>query len=370
LLFGGLVGARAASAQIAAPEHDVLLFKDGEKLIGQLKSATATSLVFKSDMAGDITVDWTKVQELHSSRKFAAVPKDVIIRGKTAADKVPQGAVAMVDQKLEIAASPTAPAHTMPPSDLASLVDEASFQRALQETSLMHGWKGGVTAGAAFTEATQKSETFTAALNMVRSVPDQSWLDLRSRSIFNLDEAYGKLSQPGTPTVKTSLYHIDAEQDYYFSRRLFLFGGAAFDHNFSQGLKLQQAYGGGLGFVAMKSDKEELDAKVSGDYIRQSFEAQPPAVATASNSLFGTVFAETYIRHLAHGILFNEQGTFTPAWNETKDYSAFANAGLTLPVFHRFGVTLGAQDDFLNDPPPGLKKNSFQATLGATYSFK
>ena len=31
---------------------DVLIFTDGEKLIGHLESATSSSVVFKSDMAG------------------------------------------------------------------------------------------------------------------------------------------------------------------------------------------------------------------------------------------------------------------------------------------------------------------------------
>jgi hypothetical protein len=68
--------------------------------------------------------------------------------------------------------------------------------------------------------------------------------------------------------------------------------------------------------------------------------------------------------------LLNEQGGVTPAWTDTKAYSAFASAALTFPVYHRFGLTLGALDDFLNNPPPGFKKNSFQFTAGATYSFK
>jgi hypothetical protein len=71
-----------------------------------------------------------------------------------------------------------------------------------------------------------------------------------------------------------------------------------------------------------------------------------------------------------HGIVLNEQAGITPAWNNTSAYSAFASAGLTFPVYHRFGLTLGALDNFLNDPPPGFKKNSFQFTAGATYSFQ
>ena len=42
--------------------------------------------------------------------------------------------------------------------------------------------------------------------------------------------------------MKTSIYHADAERDEYFSPAVFAFGQAQYDHNFSQGLDLQQTY--------------------------------------------------------------------------------------------------------------------------------
>jgi hypothetical protein len=52
------------------------------------------------------------------------------------------------------------------------------------------------------TEATQKNQTFTAAVNLVRAVPSENWLDVRSRTIFDYNEAYSKLTQPGSPSLK------------------------------------------------------------------------------------------------------------------------------------------------------------------------
>jgi hypothetical protein len=82
--------AAVAYGQAAKPEPDVLIFVDGEKLIGHLVSSNGASLVFKSDMAGAVTVDWSKVQELKSSAKFAAIPKDVKLRNAEEANKVPR----------------------------------------------------------------------------------------------------------------------------------------------------------------------------------------------------------------------------------------------------------------------------------------
>lgn len=229
----------------------------------------------------------------------------------------------------------------------------------------MAGWKGGATAGIALTEATQKSRNFTAGINLIRSVPDVTWLDTRSRTIFGFNEAYGKVSQPGLADVKTSLYHLGLEQDWFFNPRLYGFVQGALDHNFSQGLNLQQVYGGGLGFVAFKEANQELDFKASLDYINQRFD-----VSGLNKSLIGSVFGEDYTRTFAHGTLLSEAAGLTQPWNDTSAYSAFGSVALTFPVYHRLGLTLGALDNFLNNPPPGFKKNSFQFTAGVTYSFQ
>jgi Protein of unknown function, DUF481 len=166
----------------------------------------------------------------------------------------------------------------------------------------------------------------------------------------NFNSAYSKLTQPATPEVKTSLTHLDAEQDWYITPRLFAFVGAALDHSFSQGLRLQQNYGGGIGYVLIKDALQELDVKVSANYIDQRFED-----GTTTN-LIGSVFGETYARKFVHGILFNEQANFTPSWNNTSAYTMIASAGLTFPVYHRLGFTIAALDNYVNNPPPRFKR--------------
>jgi hypothetical protein len=128
---------------------------------------------------------------------------------------------------------------------------------------------------------------------------------------------------------------------------------------------LQQAYGGGVGWTVIKSAKQTLDVKAGLDYVSQEFEG-----STQSQSLIGSTFTERYNRTLPHGMLFNEQFSVNPAWNNTNAYSAVAGAGLTLPVYKRLSLAINSVDAFLNDPPPGFKKNSFQFTAGVTYTLR
>jgi hypothetical protein len=190
-----------------------------------------------------------------------------------------------------------------------------------------------------------------------------NWLLPSNRTLIAFSDSYGKVTQPGTPTVETSIYHAGAERDEYFAASVFAFASVAFDHNFSQGLDLQQLYGGGIGWTIIKTAKQTLDVKGSANYEKQSFE-----LASQDQNLINSVFSQDYARTFAHGIVFNEQVSASPAWNQTKAYSTYAEAGLVFPVYKRFGFTVNAIDSFLNDPPPGFKKNSVQFTTGIAYT--
>lgn len=345
------------------PEPDVLIFTDGEKLMGHLVRSTGDKVTFKSEMAGEVTVEWNKIQELHSSQKYAVIPKGVQLHAHEADGKVPHGTLAVADQKIEVGPGGGHPAQTVAVGDAAYIVDEATFEKVMHRSGIFEAWKGAITGGASLVEATQKSNTFTGSIGLIRAIPTEGWLDPRNRTIVDFSASYGKITQPNTPTVKTSIYHADAERDEYFTARVFGFGQVSYDHNFSQGLNLQQNYGGGIGWTVIKAANQTLDLKASINYANQQFEA-----SAENQNLVGSIFAEGYQRTLPHGVLFSQQLSAAPAWNNTNAYSAAGGAGLTMPVFKRLSLALNALDTFLNNPPAGFKKNSFQLTAGVTYT--
>jgi len=344
----------------APPSPDVLILTDGEKLMGQFVKATGGSLSFKSAALGVVTVDWSEVKELQSTQRVAVIPKNVTLRLPRDAAKATRGTVSMADRRLQISG-----AQPVPLADVGNVVDDSEFQKALEhKDGLLHDWKGALTGGAALVEATQDTRTFNGSVNLMKQEPADDWLVPRDRTSVNFNAVYGKQTQPGTPEAITSIYHADGERDEYFNPRWFGFGRVAFDHNFGQGLHLEQDYGGGVGWIALKNGNEELDVKGSGSYIRQGLNGLP------ANNLAGATAAETFNRKLAHGMIVDEQLSFVGALNKPSAYSTQGGIRLTMPVYRRLSFTTGTEDSFLNDPPPGFRKNSFQFTAGATYTLK
>ncbi len=358
----------------AAPAPDVLVFTNGDQLTGKLVGAINGTVTFHSDMAGDLNIPWAKIQSIRSSQKFAVITKGQHVTRKTPDTAVPKGTVNVQDKQVQVNTGAAAAAPEIPVDNAQYLIDEGTFNKDLRGSpGFRQGWAGSVTGGAALIEATQTSRSFTGAVAAVRTVPNSDWLAPRYRTTLDATAAYGSVSQPNTPTTKTNIIHGDAEHDWFLSPRLYFLVDASFDHNYSQGLDLQQIYGAGLGYTVIKTPRQELDVKFDAHYERQSFGYTPgvvPPVKTPSKNLVGADFGDTYSLKLPHGLVFNQGAVVTPAFNEADAYSALFNAGLVFPVYKSFSFTLAALDNFLNDPAFGSKKNSFQFTAGVTYTFK
>jgi len=383
---------QAQSAPDAAkPTPDVLIFNNSDQLTGHLEKAMGGNIVFKSDMAGEFTIGFDKIKELRSGSKsdqFALLRKGIPVNKKTPA---PEGTISVADGNVLVATdkpaantdSSSAPA-SVPAKEVDMLIAKDEFDKQVSgKHSFTEGWNGTVSGGATIVRSTTAGTTLTAALNLVRALPTVSWLPPSNRTTIDVTESYGKDTSPGAipqtvpppPTVTTlnSIFHADAERDEYFSPRFYALADVDFDHNYAQGLQLQQVYGIGIGWTPVKTPKQELDLKVDIHYETQQYISTPVNGAivtptTPTTNLIGSTIFEGYHRTLPRKMVFTESVNVLPAYNDATAYSANATAGLAIPVFKRLSASVTTTDNFLNDPAPGYDKNSYQFITGVTYN--
>lgn len=353
--------------QESKPAPDLLVFVNGEQLTGTLEKADGKSITFKSTMAGEINVPWSNVKTLHSSQTFAVLkPKQQLTR-KDALTSAPEGAISAetADKTTELSVtSPTATTR-LPLTEIEQLIPTADFTKALRPKRFDQGWAGTAAGGLSLVRSTENSTSFNGSIALTRALPSVAWLPAASNTSIAYTQSYGTTSQAGQPTVKTNIFHAAAEQDEYFSSRLFVLVDGTFDHNFSSNLDLQQDYGIGVGYNALKTPKQELDIRADVHYEKQSF-FDPGTTA----DIIGSTFSENYLCNLPKKIVFTEFGSYTPAWNVLAAYSAHVNGSLGFPVYKGFGFGITAIDDYLNDAPAGSNKNSSQFNLNITYTIK
>jgi hypothetical protein len=366
-------GQAPAKDAAAKPAPDVLIFANGDQLTGKLERVTGGNVVFASEMAGELTISIDKVKELRSGGEFALLRKGERV-GKTQAA---EGSVMVAGGNLTLTPPAGESAAIVPAKEVDYLIDKATFdQQVSRKAGFRSGWNGTITGGANLERSTTTGTTLSAGLSLVRAIPTVDWMPARNRTSVDVSESYGKLSTPvippttpatGPSVVLTNIFHADAERDEYFSPRVFALGDTAFDHNYGQGLQLQEIYGAGLGWTAIKNEKQELDLKVDVHYEKQQFISTAGSVATPSMNIIGSTIFEGYHRVLPRKILFTETANILPAFNDFKAYSANVTAALSIPVFKRLSATVSTTDNFLNDPAPYFKKNSYQFITGVTY---
>src|SRR5450432_802903 len=145
------------------PAPDVLMLTGGEKLVGHFLSSHGGSLTFKSDALGEVKVDWSKVQELRSSSKFAVIENNIKLHRHSDLTTVPQGTIAATAQTITV--DNAGATKQVPVANAAHVIDQPGFEKdVLHNPGFFEAWNGAITAGAAIVEATQKSRSFTGAI--------------------------------------------------------------------------------------------------------------------------------------------------------------------------------------------------------------
>jgi len=392
--FLTLLSASAAIAQLPAKVpaksksvtpviKEELIFKNGDRLTGTLSNSTGEAIKFKSDLAGEVTVLWSNVKELKSNRDFAVIPKTIKDSRNSAA--VPQGAIKIEEKSIEI--TPVAPDQSIadklpgkqpeheiptgklispvvvPTSKIGFVVDDASYLKEIHRNiDWTSGWDGHIATGSTAILSTQNSFTLTIAGALKRSVPTVSWLDPKLRTLIDFNLSVGKATQPGDPDTFTNVYHIGAERDEYFNSRGYYLQVISFDHDYSQGLTLQQVYGGGVGATLAKSLKQEFDITADLHYEGQQFNATSNE-PELDRHLIGSSIAETYSRKWGK-LNFDEKLSANLAWNDESAFSASGTTSARMPVYKKLGFTVSVIDNFLNSPQIGYQKNSLQFSTG------
>ncbi len=365
-----------------------LILKNGDRLTGQLLNSTGAEIKFKSELAGEVTVAWNNIKELKSSREFAVIPKDVKDTRDSAA--IPQGGI-KIDEK-NIVVSPTVPAKPesaapkskteekedasskqvasakeIPSTKIGYIVDDASYQSEIhRKIGFKSGWDGHIDTGSTMIFSTQNSYLLVVSTALRRSVPTVSWLDPKLRTTVDFNLSAGRTTQIGEPETITNVYHVGAERDEYFSRRGYYLQVTTFDHDFSQGLVLQQIYGAGIGATLVKKPTREFDVTADLHYEGQKFNATAN-VSELNLQLIGSSITEAFEQKWGK-VQFNEKMLANIAWNNANAFSATGTTSVRMPVYKALGFSVSIIDNFLNNPQVGYQKNSLQFSTGFALS--
>lgn len=332
---------------------DTLLLANGDLLSGDLLRADAGGVTFHCPQLGDLHVAWQNIEELTTQTIWVAVTNRMTIQGELSA----RGAAVVITP------SPGRPV-SLHANELREIVTpaELAVQLAAAQTPWWRGWQGSVAAGFSVVKATQSANSYTTDISFRRNGNRRLAEPPRSNTLVSYRGSYGSVSQPHVPTVLSSIYTAAFEQDQNLSPAFFVLGRAQYDHNFAQGLQLQQSYGGGLGWKPINNANAQLDLKSGLHFTHQKFLTAPSASFLASD------FSESFRRRLRSAMTWTENIGVSPAVTQGNAYQAAANTSLVIPVYKLLSFNMTVADSYLGNPQPGFRHNSLQFSSGMQLS--
>lgn len=373
--------AQEASTTKSAEAADSVSLINGDILTGKIIKVTYGNVNFHDEVLGDLSIPVKKIKAMQTKTEFAAGSTAEPLTRKNVAERVPVGKVTIGNDTLTVTPADRKP-RSFPTGDLSFMLDAPAYRRELHNQSdFFYGWYGTATLGATLVKATNSSQTYTGAVGLVRAIPTVAGLPAGSKTILNLSGTYGLSRAPEIITgntiyqaasvTKTDILHGDLEYDKFFSPMVFGLVSASADHNFGNGLQLQQTYGAGFGWGILRSPQNDLAVRAALQYEQQQFyNGTSSGLGTPTANLVGAQIGEIWTRSLPHSMKLNEFVTLNPTFNVLAAYSGVGSATFVFPVYKRLNFSLTGTDNYLGDPPESFQRNTFQFTAGVTYTLK
>jgi hypothetical protein len=371
----------AASGQVVKVALDTITFGNGDVLTGRVEKVVFGNLSFYSNELGDLIIPMTKIKTMHTITKVAAGSATDVLTKKTVADQVKVGKIEIANGELNVTL-PRGEMRRFPVRDLTFMLNDPAYRRELHsEADLLYGWFGRVMLGATVVASTNNAQTYTGAVGLVRAIPTIAGLPAGSKTIVNLSSTYGlarnaKIVSGGVvfqtaAVTKTDILHGDLEYDKFLTSVVFGLVSGSADHNLGDGLELQQAYGGGMGWGICRTPQNDLSVRASLQFAQQQFyDGITSGLGTPTENLIGSSINETWSRAFSHGVQFNQYVTLNPTFNLVRAYSGTVGASFVFPMYKNLNVSVTTTDNYLGDPPDGFHRNTFQLTTGVVYRLK
>ncbi len=331
-----------------ASRADQLTLSNGDHLSGTITKSDGKTVVIKTDYAGEITVQFSAVKEIHTDQ-----PLHVEFTGGQAAT----GTVTATDSEVTVATAGNIPV-SRPSNTIVTMRDsdeQTAYEKSLHPP-LTRGWAGGANFGFGLTGGNSETESFSLALNADRKTTHDD-ITLYATSVYANNNAPGAAPSTTADTVQGGIRY-----SRNFTKRVFGFVNADFQTDALQDLDLRSIFGGGLGYHLINTDRTTFDLLGGLNYTNEQY-------SSITNKFAALTLGEELNRKLGASTILTEKGYFFPDLNDTSQYRATFNFGTVTKISKWLGWQNAFGDIYVTNPPAGTKRNDVILTTGVNVSF-
>jgi putative salt-induced outer membrane protein len=335
---------------------EVVVFKNGDKLTGSWLRVTGGRLSLKSEVAGEVSLPLDKIQSFSTEKAVVLLLKG---GGTVQADK------ASLSSGVWQAVTAEGTRTLDPRATVALYPREIYLPRSPERTGRpWKNWQGNGELGYSLVRGDRQAGTLNIGLNMTRRQPDLPGVSERFRTNYSLNLLLANARTAGQPSTSANSISTGLRQDFLFTSTNFLFLIGGLEHIESQGLKLRQTYGAGIGRDLLHWSPFSLSVLGGVTFVLERFNV-PTDREDSSEALVGEKLSVS----LSPRFNIFHHMNFYYAVRSPGRYRFETNSTLNTRVFSRLSFTTSFTDRYLSDPLPGLQRNETLVTTGLSFRF-
>jgi hypothetical protein len=256
-------------------------------------------------------------------------------------------------------------------SDSEQAAYDAKMER-LQHPHLGDFWSGTLDTGLSLTRGNSAILSYTLAGRAVRQT------DLDKFTVYTT-AVYGKNDTTSPSQVIAHQITGGIRGEINFRPRWFAYAATDFNSNALQNLDLQNVVDGGIGGHLIKTKNTQFDVFAGAGYNQEFFGAYmlpnpspPPATlpfpaVTQRNAEANA--GEQFDRKLGSRSTFSETFNYFPNLSGPSGYRFTFNSILSTAISKWLGLQFSLNDNFISNPPTGIKRNDLFLSTGLRLTF-
>jgi len=321
---------------------DEIVFKNGDKLTGKIEQLTEGKMVFKSDVAGTVTIELSKIRTFSSTEPVEVHLSDgTVFRRRI---------VQSQSERFAIAGDAALSAQEFALGSVASINPPAKPAAK---------WSGSISAGLTSTHGNTSTDTTNASVNLTKRTE-------KDRTLLTADYAKGRQENPDTGEKITTedWWRTRAKYDYFFSKKFYGYLDGRYEKDRIAELDRRVILGGGVGYQWVESEEMNFSTEVGLATLYEKFNNQ-----TDSQSNLSAQLGYHFDRKLPAGLKFINDLTYYPSTENLSDYYLTTTAELRAPFSERMFTNFKVIFDYDATPAEGKGSTDTKYILGVGMNF-
>ncbi|MCF7972315.1 MAG: DUF481 domain-containing protein [Phycisphaerae bacterium] len=317
---------------------DQVILKNGDTITGTIVKLTDSKMVFKSNLAGEVTIDLSNIRTLSSDKLLTIHLKDgTVLHCRVSSDEGDQFSIS--NSALQTQSMNTA--------DITAINPPAPPKAK---------WVGQVSVGVTSTHGNTKTDNQNASFRAQK----RTEID---RTTVSGDYAKGVQNNAGVENTTEDWWRAKAKYDYFITTKWYGFLDARYERDAVALLDRRMVIGAGAGWQWIETPKTKMSFELGGASLYEQYKG------STKNSELSAQAGYNLEHKITDTVDFIHDLTYYPSTNKVSDYYLTTGGELRAHFSPRMFANLKALFNYDATPAPTKGSTDVKYILGIGLDF-